>query len=61
MVAPYSPTQEDYEKMFIGLPPININCERFKKQFQLLLKTLIISAFFYVLAKSSLTRSFVCN
>ena len=61
MVAPYSPTEEDLEKIFDDLPPLNINCERLKRQLQTLLQAFIISAFFYVIAKSSLTRSFVCN
>ena len=61
MVAPYSPNQEDLEKIFEDLPPLNINCERLKRQFQTLVQALPISAFFYVIAKSSLTRSFVCN
>tara|TARA_B100000282_G_C31738373_1_gene494858 strand:- start:1133 stop:1318 length:186 start_codon:yes stop_codon:yes gene_type:complete len=61
MVAPYSPTEEDIEKLFEDLPPLNINCERLKRQFETLLQALLISAFFYVIAKSSLTRSFICN
>jgi len=61
MVAPYSPTEDDFEKLFDDLPLLNINCERFKKQFQALAQGFIISTIFYVLAKSSLTRSFVCN
>ena len=61
MVAPYSPTEEDFEKIFEDLPPLNIDCERLKRQFQTLEQAFIISAFFYVIAKSSLTRTFVCD
>ena len=61
MVAPYSPTEEDLEKIFEDLPPLNINCERLKILLQSLMNVFVISAFFYVIAKSSLTRTFVCD
>ena len=61
MVAPYSPTEEDFEKIFEDLPPLNIDYERLKILLQSLMNVFVISAFFYVIAKSSLTRTFVCD
>tara|TARA_B100000925_G_C21961173_1_gene453472 strand:- start:282 stop:467 length:186 start_codon:yes stop_codon:yes gene_type:complete len=61
MVAPYSPTEEDFEEMFEGLPPLNINCERFNRNICYLFEIFAISYFFYVLIKLPLTKSFICD
>lgn len=61
MVAPYSPTKEDFEELFQGLPPLNINCERFNRNIFYLFEIFAISYIFYIVSKLSLTRCFVCD
>uniref|UniRef100_A0A6C0CPV6 Uncharacterized protein n=1 Tax=viral metagenome TaxID=1070528 RepID=A0A6C0CPV6_9ZZZZ len=61
MVAPYSPSQEDFDELFDNLPPFNINCERLKNTCFAIVQTALIGAFFYVITKMSITRTMICN
>jgi len=61
MVAPYSPTEEDFERLYSELPPFNINCERLKRTFNCLLEVSSIFFIFYYIAKISSTRTNAFN
>lgn len=60
-MAPFSPTEEDLEKLFEDLPPIKCNLERLKNTIFAIMQMLAIYYIFYFASRSATMRTFVCD
>ena len=60
-MAPFSPTEEDLEKLFEDLPPIKCNLDKLKNTFFALMQMLAIYYIFILHQKISTMRTFVCD
>ena len=49
MVAPYNPTDDDFEKLYADLPALGIGCERVSQTIKNNSKIIIFAAFFFLI------------
>ena len=49
MVAPYSPSEDDFEKLYEDLPALAISCERVSQTIKNEIRLIIFATFFFII------------